>query len=265
MNHDDRIHAGIVSRLVAAGCVAADEEAAEFLAAAPDEGTLDVWLIRRERGEPPAWITGTVLFCGQKLHISPGVYVPRFQTEELARRAASLLPPYGRAVDICTGVGAVAAYLSSRVPTAQVVGIDIDLTAAACARANGVTTVMSDLAAPIARHSSIDVVTAVAPYVPTGQLRLLPPDVQRYEPRLALDGGVDGLDLVRRIIRSAATILRPGGWLFVEIGAHQDSIASSTFEDYGFGALTLWHDDDGDLRGMAAQLGRAISVNPDNA
>jgi len=120
----------VVDRLTAAGCVAAAEEAAELLAAAPDGPTLEAWLRRREQGEPLAWITGTVRFCGRTLHVAPGVYVPRLHTEELARRAASLQTNNGRAVDLCTGAGAVAAHLMSQVPTAEVVGIDLDESAA---------------------------------------------------------------------------------------------------------------------------------------
>ncbi|HTD51013.1 MAG TPA: putative protein N(5)-glutamine methyltransferase, partial [Acidimicrobiia bacterium] len=98
----------VVERLIAAGCVAAEDEAAAFLRAAPDVPTLEAWLSRREQGEPPAWITGTVLFCGRRLHIAPNVYVPRAQSEELARLAVTLLPDNGGAVDLCTGAGAIA-------------------------------------------------------------------------------------------------------------------------------------------------------------
>jgi release factor glutamine methyltransferase len=243
----------VVDRLVTAGCVAAAEEAAAFLAAAPDERTLDAWLCRREQGEPPAWITGTVRFCDQTLHIAPGVYVPRAQTEQLARRAARLLPVTGRAVDFCTGAGAVAAHVKAQVPTAAVIGIDADVRAAVCARRNGVLTVMADLAEPLRRRDGFDLVTAVAPYVPTGELRLLPADVQRYEPSLALDGGADGLDLVRRVVTAAARLLRPGGWLLVELGGEQDEALSPALEAAGFDRVTPWRDSDGDLRGLACQ------------
>ena len=258
----DPLLEAVTERLIAAGCVAADEEAAEFLAAAPDESTLEAWLRRREQGEPPAWITSAHLFCGRTLHIAPGVYVPRFQSEELARRAAALLPDNGRAVDLCTGAGAVAAHLMAQVPTARVVGIDIDVRAAACARRNGVPAVVADLAAPLRRGEGFDLVTAVAPYVPTGDLRLLPADVQRYEPRLALDGGADGLDLVRRIIAAAARLLRPGGWLVVEVGGDQDETLAPTLDAAGFDPVAPWWDDDGDLRGIAARAGSAVTLAP---
>jgi len=245
--------AAVVERLEAAGCVAADEEAADYVALAPDEATLEAWLQRRERGEPSAWITGTVVFGGRSLRIDSGVFVPRDQSQELARRAAAVLPDAGRALDLCTGAGAVAAHLRAEVPTATVVGVDLDRRAAACARRNGVFAVVADLDTAIRPATTFDVVTAVAPYVPTGDLRLLPADVQRYEPRRALDGGADGLDVVRRVVAAAARRLRPGGSLFIEIGGTQDVALAPTLAAHGFGVVTTWRDDDGDLRGLAAR------------
>jgi release factor glutamine methyltransferase len=242
-----------------AGCVAARDEAVELLAGAPDQPTIEAWVGRRERGEPLPWITGRVGFCGRTLHAAPGVYVPRAQTEELARRAAVLLPDGGRAVDLCTGTGAVAAHLMAEVPTAAVVGTDIDLRAATCARRNGVPAAVADLAGPLHRPAGTDVVTAVAPYVPTGQLRLLPADVQRYEPRRALDGGVDGLDLLRRIVAAAADLLRPGGWLLIEVGGNQHAALAPTLRACRFGRVTPWEDEEGDLRGLACQSARPVA------
>lgn len=237
---------------MAAGCVAAAEEATELLAAATDEATLEMWLRRREQGEPLAWITGTVVFCGQPLQVAPGVYVPRLQSEELARRAAAVLPGNGRAVDLCTGAGAVAAHLMAEVPTAAVVGIDIDVRAVACARRNGVPAAVADLAGALRSDGGVDVVTAIAPYVPTSELGLLPAGVQRYEPRGALDGGSDGLDLVRRVVAAAGRLLRPGGWLLVEVGGRQDELLTPILAAAGFDRATPWWDEDGDLRGIAA-------------
>ncbi|HUY23252.1 MAG TPA: HemK family protein methyltransferase [Acidimicrobiales bacterium] len=242
----------VVDRLVAAGCVAADEEAEELLGTAPDAATLEAWLRRREDGEPLAWITGSLRFCGRALHVVPGVYVPRIQSEELARRAAAVLPPEGRAVDLCTGAGAVAAHLAAQAPAATVIGTDIDIRAAACARRNGVRAVVADLDRPLG-GGRFDVVTAVAPYVPTGEMRLLPRDVQRHEPRAALDGGEDGLDLVRRVVGAAARLLRGGGWLLVEVGGAQDEALRPTLSTAGFGRAEAWWDEDGELRGLAAR------------
>ena len=243
----------VTSRLAAAGCVAADEEAHELLAAAPDDGTLEAWIRRREDGEPLAWITGTVRFCGHALHVHPGVYVPRLQSEELARHAATLLAASGgRAADLCTGAGAIAVHLMAAVPEATVIGVDIDVPSVVCARRNGVTAVVADLDRPL-RANAFEVVTAVAPYVPTGELRFLPADVQGHEPRLALDGGRDGLDVVRRIVVSAARLLWPGGWLLIELGGDQDQALTRTLAASGFDSATAWSDEEGDLRGLAAQ------------
>jgi release factor glutamine methyltransferase len=243
----------VIRRLAAAGCVAAEEEAGELIAAAPDDHTLAGWVRRREQGEPLPWITGRLLFCDHLLRIDPGVYVPRRQSAELARRAAALLASDGgRAADLCTGAGAIARVLMATAPGAAVVGVDIDARAVACARRNGVPAVLGDLAESL-RPGVFDVVTAVAPYVPTGELRLLPADVQRYEPRLALDGGDDGLDLVRRIVVAAARLLRPSGWLLTELGADQDRALRPALTAAAFGPVMTWSDQDGGLRGLAAQ------------
>ena len=197
------------------------------------------------------WITGRLTFCGRRVNMAPGVYVPRPQTEELARRAAALLAPGGVGVDLCTGGGPVAAHLAARVPTARVIGVDLDLAAARCARSNGVRVVVGDLARPLRLRA--DLVTAVAPYVPAGELRFLPADVQRYEPRAALDGGPDGLDVVRRVVDAAARLLRPGGWLVVELGGDQDTVLRPHLAANGLTAVHPWHDGDGDLRGLTAR------------
>jgi release factor glutamine methyltransferase len=251
----------LADRLGSAGCVAAEEEADLLTAAAPDPSTLEGWVIRREAGEPLAWITGTTTFCGCTVRIDHGVYVPRYETEELARRAAAALRDVGgqeiggretggRAVDLCTGSGAVAVVLAEQ---GRVVGVDIDPKAAACARRNGIPAAVCDMGDAL-RPGSFDVVTAVAPYVPTEEMAYLPADVQRYEPRTALDGGADGLYVVRRAVERAARLLRTGGWLFLEVGGDQDRSLTGLLEHYAFGAATTWADSDGDLRGISVQL-----------
>lgn len=246
----------LAERLARAGCVAPEEEAQELLAFAPDHATLQAWVSRREQGEPLAWITGRVDFFGRGLHVGVGVYVPRHQTWPLAARAASLLPDTGRAADLCTGSGAVAAYLRSKRPRAVVVGTDIDCRAAASASANGVAVVVADLDLGL-RSGIFDVVTAVAPYVPSRAMRLLPRDVTRYEPRLALDGGDDGLAVVKRSVTGAARLLRQGGWLLAEIGGDQGNGITAVLATAGFASPTFWFDEDGDIRGFASQLGTA--------
>lgn len=248
--------AALATRLRSAGFVGADEEAEELTLAAPDGATLEAFARRRERGEPLPWITGTTVFCGHTVRVDPGVYVPRLQTEELARRAGTRLNergPGARAADLCAGSGAVAVHLLAAAPHAAVIAVDSDLPAAICARRNGVAAVVGDLGTPLARRS-FDVVTAVAPYVPSSEIRFLPADVQRYEPRRALDGGPDGLDVVRRVVAAAAELLRPGGWLLTEIGGDQDRQLAATLHACGFGAAATWCDEDSDLRGLEAPL-----------
>jgi release factor glutamine methyltransferase len=232
--------------------VAAEEEADELLASTSDASTLEARLRRRESGEPLAWVTGRTRFCGHSISVAPGVYVPRPHTEALARRAAAVLPLDGRAVDLCTGSGAIAVHLMRERPTAHVVGLDIDERAAACARSNGVSVAIGDAGAPPVR-GPLDVVTMVAPYVPTDELAFLAADVRRYEPPEALDGGADGLAVVRRVVAACAELVRPEGWLLLELGGDQDEVLAPTLEANGWGTVARWTDDDGDLRGIACR------------
>lgn len=237
----------VTARLAAAGCVAAAEEATELLSDRPDDAVLEARLARRERGEPLAWIVGQITFAGHRLAVSDGVYVPRPHTEDLVRRASATLPAGGRVVDLCTGTGAVAAVLGA-------IGVDIDPVAVACARSNGVPVVRADLAEVPLADRCADVVTAVPPYVPASALALLPADVQTYEPRAALDGGADGLTRVRQVVATASRLLRPGGRLFVELGADQDRLIAPDLARAGFAVDEAWYDAEGDLRGVAAAL-----------
>jgi release factor glutamine methyltransferase len=214
----------LVHALVEGGCVAPNEEANALLRASSEgAGPVDELVARRLRGEPLAWIIGWVSFCGIRVGVDPGVYVPRPHTQALARRAVSLLPAHGVAVDMCTGSGAVAAVLSSAHPHANVVATDIDPAAVACARNNGVRALEGNLDEPLppSMRGRVDVMTAVVPYVPTEELHLLPREVLANEPRLALDGGRRGTTLLVPAAESAARWLRPGGNVLLELGGDQ--------------------------------------------
>ena len=249
-------------RLAAAGCVAPDDEARELRRDDPDAAELEARVRRREAGEPLEWITGRARFCALTLHVAPGVYVPRHQTEMLARRATGALPARGKAVDLCTGSGAVAASMRHARPHASVIGVDVDERAARCATRNGVHTIVGDLATPVRAHGAVHVVTAVAPYVPTGQRRLLAGDVQRHEPASSLDGGDDGLAVVRRVVEQAVTLLRPEGVLLLELGGAQDELLAPHLAHHGFIDVESWLDDDGDLRGISARRAGAGPAGP---
>jgi release factor glutamine methyltransferase len=243
----------LIARLRAAGCVAAEEEAALLRTTAPDGAALEALVRRREMGEPIAWLVGWTDFRGARVVVHPGVYVPRPQTEELAHRASSRLPAGGRLVDLCAGSGAIAAWVRWQRPDADVVAVDCDARAAACSAANNVLTVQASAALAPLRSGCADVVTAVAPYVPTDAIAYLTADVRRHEPRLALDGGHDGLTVVRAVVDAARRLLRTGGWLLLEVGGEQDVALPADL--HGFDAVESWRDDDGDLRGLVARLG----------
>ena len=227
--------AELTARLERAGFVAAEEEAAELLAA---PGDLEAMVARRLTGEPLAWITGTAPFCGLWIRVDPGVYVPRWQTEALAWRAVERLPADGVAIDLCTGSGAIAKVLMTHRPRARVIASDVDPNAVACARSNGVEAYEGDLFEPLADVVA-DVIVGVVPYVPTPDLPLLQRDTFTFETPLAYDGGADGLDIVRRVVAEARAYL-PGGALLLELGGDQAAALG--------GDPIL--DEEGDVRGI---------------
>ena len=209
--------------------MAPEEEAAELLACPDPEAAL----ARRLTGEPLAWITGRTEFCGIELIVHPGVYVPRWHTEAIARRAADLQPR--AAVDLCTGCGAIARVLMEA--GAQVFASDIDPRAVENARANGVDAYAGDLYAPLPEGVRPDLVTAVVPYVPTRELGLLQRDTLSFESPLSYDGGDDGMAIARRVISGAPA----GCTLLLELGEPQVR---------ALGAGRPIVDDEGDVRGV---------------
>ena len=242
----------VIRSLRSAGCVAAEDEADELLWAARSGRPLRPMVARRRSGEPLAWITGRTGFCGLEVIVEPGVYVPRWQSERLATSAADLLPSDGLAVDLCTGSGAVAMVMASARPDARVVATELDPVAVHCARRNGVLVYEGSLTEPLPADlaSRVDVMTGVLPYVPTEALHLLPPDVQRFEPLAALDGGKGGLALLSEVVRGSGGWLRTGGWLLLETGSDQVGAATALLTGSGFDRVGVLVDDDGDRRGV---------------
>jgi release factor glutamine methyltransferase len=241
--------------LARAGFIAADAEAGELLVrAAGDEALLEALVARRLTGEPLAWITGRVAFCGIDVLVAPGVYVPRPQSELLARRAAARLPARGTAIDLCTGAGAIAKALRGARPAARVVASDLDERAVACAAANGVEAYRGDLFAPLppGLAGNVDVVVGVVPYVPTPELSLLQRDTFAFETPLSYDGGPDGAAILRRAATEARRFLRPGGALLLELGGRQAEALGGDLARLGYTDLTVLVDDDGDARGIEA-------------
>jgi release factor glutamine methyltransferase len=249
--------AALVARLEAGGFVAADEEADELLTCAAGDGErLEALVARRFTGEPLAWITGSIEFCGVEVRVDDGVYVPRWQSEQLALRAAECLPPGGMAIDLCTGSGAIAAVLRAHRPQARVVATEVDERAVACARANGIEVFEGDLLDPLPRtlEGQVDVIVGVVPYVPTPELGLLQRDTFTFETALSYDGGDDGTTHLRRAIAGAPRFLRPGGTLLLELGAGQPEHLQADLNRNGFADVAVLLDEDGDIRGIEATL-----------
>jgi release factor glutamine methyltransferase len=249
--------AALATVLSSAGFIAADEEAAELVAcAAGDVARLDAMIARRLTGEPLAWITGRSSFCGLEIRVDPGVYVPRWHSEPLARRAAERLPEKGTAIDLCTGSGAIARTLTSQRTGARVVASDLDHRAVACAAANGVEVYQGDLFAPLpqAIAGRVDVVIAVVPYVPTPALPLLQRDTFAFESPLAYDGGHDGTHVLRRVLTDAPRFLRRGGALLLELGGEQAAMLRADLARLGYVDVNVLLDSEGDVRGIDATL-----------
>jgi release factor glutamine methyltransferase len=250
-----RAQEALIERLAAAGFIAPDAEAAELVArAGGDSGLLAALVRRRLTGEPLAWITGSVSFCGLSIRVDPGVYVPRPQSEELARRAAARLPESGTAIDLCTGTGAIARILGVARPHARVVASELDERAAACAAANGVEVYRGDLFAPLPRtlEAGVDVVIGVVPYVPTPEMAFLQRDTLHFESRLSYDGGHDGAEILRRVLADAPRFLRRGGALLLELGGTQAEAIAGDLARLGYVAVNVLVDDEGDVRGVEA-------------
>jgi release factor glutamine methyltransferase len=248
---------GLAALLAGAGFIAAQEEADELLArAAGDAELLESLVARRLTGEPLAWITGSAVFCGVELRVDPGIYVPRWQSEDLARRAAERLPADGTAIDLCTGTGAMAKTLMATHPGARVVASDLDERAVACAAANGVEVYHGDLFAPLppALQGRTDVVVGVVPYVPTPELPLLQRDTFTFESQLSYDGGDDGTEILRRVLDDSRRFLRPGGALLLELGGEQADALRDDLERLGYVDVIVVVDEDGDVRGIETTL-----------
>jgi release factor glutamine methyltransferase len=236
----------IAARLRAAGCVFAEDEARLLLEAARSPDDLAGLIARRVAGEPVEYIVGWAEFCGLRVAVAPGVFVPRRRTEFLAHRAARLARAGDVVVDLCCGSGAVGAAVRNAVPGVELHAVDLDAAAVRCARRNiGEHVYQGDLFAPLpsALRDRVAVLVANAPYVPCAALTTMPPEARLHEPRLALDGGADGLDVLRRVIAGAPEWLAAAGHLLVESSSAQAPHVAEEMTRAGFRSRLL-HDDE---------------------
>jgi release factor glutamine methyltransferase len=226
----------VVARLRAAGCVFAEDEAALITAAARSPQELDAMVERRAAGLPLEQVLGWAEFCGLRIAVEPGVFVPRRRTEFLVQHAARLARPGAVVVDLCCGAGAIGAALAAAVDQAEVHAADIDPAAVRCARRNVPGSVyQGDLYQPLPARlrGRVAILTANVPYVPTAEIGFLPPEARAHEPRVALDGGQDGLDVLRRVAAGAPDWLAPGGHLLIETSERQAPLARAAFAASG--------------------------------
>lgn len=217
----------------------AEEEAALLGSAAASPQQLEAMVEQRISGDPLEHVVGWADFCGQRLAVDSGVFVPRRRTELLARHAAAAARDGAVVVDLCCGTGAVGAVVAAAHAGVELHAVDVDAAAVRCAAGNLAPldgrVHEGDLyaALPMGLRRRVDVVTANAPYVPTDAVALMPAEARLHESRVALDGGTDGLDVVRRVVAGAGNWLAPGGALLVESSAAQADQVCELFRDTG--------------------------------
>ncbi|MGW1808419.1 putative protein N(5)-glutamine methyltransferase [Streptomyces sp. NPDC002078] len=236
--------ATLVSALRAAGCVFAEDEAELILATARTPEEAASMVERRAAGHPLEHVLGWAEFHGLRVTVEPGVFVPRRRTEFLVDQALAQAPRASVVVDLCCGSGALGAAVAAALDGAEVHAADIDPAAVHCAARNLAAfdgrVHQGDLydALPAALRGRVGILTANVPYVPTAELPLLPAEARDHEPRVAVDGGADGLDLLRRVAAGAPEWLAPGGCLLTETSERQAPAAVRAFADAGLTART---------------------------
>ncbi|MFI5491680.1 putative protein N(5)-glutamine methyltransferase [Actinoplanes sp. NPDC051859] len=215
-----------VTRLRAAGCVFAEEEAAVLDEAATSVAELAELVRRRAEGEPLEQVVGYADFCGIRVRLRPGVFVPRLRSELLVRLATTQAATAagGIVVDLCCGSGALGLAVRTATPQIELHAADSDPVAVACAGENlGSNVYRGDLfeALPGELRGRVGILLANVPYVATRHIPFLPAEARLHEPHTALDGGPDGLDVFRAVVGAAAEWLGPGGVLLSELTEDQ--------------------------------------------
>lgn len=238
----------VASRLRAAGCVFAEEEAALLLAEPVASQEREAMVARRIAGEPLEQVLGWAEFCGLRVSVEPGVFVPRRRTELLVREATKVLEEGMVVLDLCCGAGGVGVALASAVSGIDLHAVDIDPVSVGCAHSNLASighVYEGDLFEPLPRtlRGRFDVVVANAPYVPTDAIRLLPPEARLHEPLVALDGGIDGSDIQRRVVAEVRTWLAASGAVFIETSEAQAWVLAEDMERRGLQARVTSSDE----------------------
>jgi release factor glutamine methyltransferase len=240
----------LVATLRAAGCVFAEDEARLLREQATTPDELASMTARRVAGQPLEHVLGWAEFAGLRVAVEPGVFVPRHRSEFLVDQAVAAAPRARVAVDLCCGTGALGAALLARLGDVELHAADVDAAAVRCARrtlAGRGHVHLGDLfaALPASLRGRVDLLVASTPYVPSAAVRLMPPEAREHEPMGALDGGSDGLAVVRRLVAEAPAWLAPGGVVLVETSAAQCEAARAAMTAAGLDAALL-ADDEGE-------------------
>ncbi|MFJ8072799.1 putative protein N(5)-glutamine methyltransferase [Streptomyces sp. NPDC096176] len=242
-------HASVISVLRSAGCVFAEDEADLLISTARDRDELAAMVERRVMGLPLEHVLGWADFRGRRVAVDPGVFVPRRRSEFLVAQALELAPPSPVVVDLCCGSGALGAAVLHALGAGELHAADIEPAAVRCARRNvapvGGRVYEGDLYDPLPAGLAgrVDVLIANAPYVPTAEIGLLPPEAREHEPLVALDGGADGVDIQLRVSAGAALWLVPGGALLVETSERQAPRTVAAFADHGLCPRVAVHEE----------------------
>lgn len=211
------------------------------LSAAETDGLREL-IKRRAAREPLQHITGATSFCGCDIKVSRAALVPRPETELLAELGWQFLstinPQLSTALDFGTGTGCIAIALAVKCPAAKITALDISADALALARQNAAQNnvaermefLQGDGLAALANGSQFDLIISNPPYIATAEIETLSPEVRDFDPRLALDGGADGLDFYRRLAREAGSFLKPNGKIMLEFGDGQAPAITAIFE-----------------------------------
>jgi release factor glutamine methyltransferase len=219
------------------------------MSAARSAAELAEMVERRAAGLPLEPIVGWAEFCGLRIAVEPGVFIPRRRTELLVQRATSLAQPHAVVVELCCGSGAIGVALAAAAGPIELHAVDIDPVAVRCARRNvepvGGQVHQGDLYAPLSPQlrGRVDLLLANAPYVPTAAIRTMPPEARLHEPHITLDGGEDGLDVQRRVACEAAAWLTPGGHLLVETSRSQAPVSAQIMASAGLEPEVVRSDD----------------------
>ena len=246
---NNKVEKSIIDRLRSEGCIFAEEEARLLISEAGSIEDLMKMVEKRASGLPLEYVLGFANFCGARIEVKKGVFVPRQRTKFLVQQTVALTRNNEIVVDLCCGSGAVGAVITTNFHNISLHSVDIDPIAVQCASCNisniGGHVYIGDLyeALPHSLKGRVNIIVSNAPYVPTDAIKLLPQEARLYEPKQTLDGGKDGLDLQRKVAEQASHWLAPGGHLLVETSEFQAAQTFAIFENTGL-ATKIAKDDE---------------------